>query len=148
MNDEDEIISELQLFRAAGGSTVCDVTTIGFRINSEALLRVSEATGVNIVAGTGFYLDSFLSEEHKMLSVREVSPAHVKWVESHVKWVESRDLGGVSCDVGGVSCDVGGVSCNLGGVSCDVGGVSCDLGGVSCDLTEPSPSPDGRRDGG
>ena len=75
MNDEEGIIPEVKLFRAAGGRTICDVTSIGFRINPEALPRVSKATGVNIVAGTAFYLDSFLSEEHKMMSVREVSPA-------------------------------------------------------------------------
>ena len=78
MNDEEGIISELKLFQAAGGNTVCDMTSIGLRINSEALRRVSKATGVNIVAGTAFYLDSFLSEDHKMLSVREVSPAALR----------------------------------------------------------------------
>lgn len=74
MDNIEESISELKLFQAAGGRTICDVTPIGIRMKPEALPQVAKATGVNIVAGTGFYSDSFISEDHKMLSVREVSP--------------------------------------------------------------------------
>ena len=87
IDDVEEIISEVKLFQAAGGRTLCDVTNIGIRSKPEALPQVSKATGVNIVAGTAFYIDSFLSEEHKMMSVREVRPAAIPHTARHGRQV-------------------------------------------------------------
>ena len=67
-----DAVSELQLFHQAGGGTICDVTTVGIRCKPEALPQISRESGVNIVTGTGYYIDSFLSEEAKLLSTHEV----------------------------------------------------------------------------
>ena len=67
-----DAVSELQLFHEAGGGTICDVTTVGIRCKPEALPQISRESGVNIVTGTGYYIDSFLSEEAKLLSTHEV----------------------------------------------------------------------------
>ncbi len=56
MLDIDLAIEEIQYFKRAGGRTVVDCTTIGLSRNVVALRRISEATGLNIVAGTGFYV--------------------------------------------------------------------------------------------
>ncbi len=56
IENEEEQIRELMRFKAAGGMTVVDATTEGIDRRPEALRRVSEATGLNIVAGTGIYV--------------------------------------------------------------------------------------------
>lgn len=55
LDDEELAIEELARFKAAGGGTVCDPTNIGLKRDPEALARVSRATGVNILMGTGWY---------------------------------------------------------------------------------------------
>lgn len=55
LDDEAIAIEELQLFKAAGGGTICDPTNIGLKRDPEALARISRASGVNIVMGAGWY---------------------------------------------------------------------------------------------
>ncbi len=54
---DDEVVAtrEVGLFKAAGGGTLVDCTNEGIGPKPEALRRVSEATGVNIVLGCGWY---------------------------------------------------------------------------------------------
>ena len=68
-----DAVSELKRFQQAGGGTVCDVTITGLRNKPEALPQISRESGVNIVTGTGYYLDYFLPEEAKLFSVHEVN---------------------------------------------------------------------------
>ncbi len=53
--DEGVAVAEVMEFRNNGGRTIVDVTSIGLKRDPEALLRVSEATGLHIVMGTGYY---------------------------------------------------------------------------------------------
>ena len=46
---------ELKYFKAAGGSTMVDLTCVGLGQNVRGLREVAEQTGVNIIAATGFY---------------------------------------------------------------------------------------------
>ena len=55
--DEEMAIYEIGLFKAAGGRTIVDATTIGIGRNPQALVNVANATGVNIVMGAGYYVD-------------------------------------------------------------------------------------------
>ena len=55
--DENMAIYEIGLFKAAGGGTIVDATTIGIGRDPVALVNVAEATGVNIVMGAGYYVD-------------------------------------------------------------------------------------------
>lgn len=57
--DERAAAEELAVFGEAGGGTVVDQTTIGLNPDFEALRRISEASGVRIVAGTGVYWRRF-----------------------------------------------------------------------------------------
>ena len=54
---DDEAVATEELFRyqRAGGSAICDPTTCDLGRDPEALRRVSEATGVHIVMGSGWY---------------------------------------------------------------------------------------------
>jgi phosphotriesterase-related protein len=58
LDDEPLAIAELTALRDAGGVTVVDPTCRGIGRNPEALVRVSRATGLQIVVGSGYYLES------------------------------------------------------------------------------------------
>lgn len=54
--DEEAAIAEALMFKRAGGQTVVDVTTNGLGRNLPALRRISQAAGLHVVAGTGYYV--------------------------------------------------------------------------------------------
>jgi len=55
LNDLVTAEQELMHFRRAGGDSVVDATSIGIGRDPEALLSISRATGINIIAGCGYY---------------------------------------------------------------------------------------------
>ena len=56
--DEQVAVQELVPFRNAGGNTLVDQTPIGYGRDPRALARISRASGVQIVMGTGRYVAS------------------------------------------------------------------------------------------
>jgi phosphotriesterase-related protein len=54
--DENLAISELMHFRNAGGTSVVDATNVEICRDPPALVRISEATGLNIIMGSGHYV--------------------------------------------------------------------------------------------
>ena len=62
LNDEALAIEEVGAFRDAGGRTIVDCTSEGLGRDPLALRRVSEATGLNIVMGSGHYRRPYLDE--------------------------------------------------------------------------------------
>ena len=58
LQDEQLAIKEASYCRQAGGRTIVDVTTDQFGRNPVGLVRVAEATGLNIIMGSGYYIGS------------------------------------------------------------------------------------------
>lgn len=56
LDSEELAIRELKRFAAAGGRTVIDPTNNGLGRDPEPLVRIAEASGVNILIGAGYYL--------------------------------------------------------------------------------------------
>ncbi len=54
--DEAVTVREAAEYHRAGGSTIVDVTSVGLGRDPLALVRVSRATGLNIVMGCGYYV--------------------------------------------------------------------------------------------
>ena len=81
LDNEKIAIEELNFFKKAGGDTVVDASLPGIGRDPKALKRISEATGLNIVMGTGFYvgethpeyLDSMSDEEIAELTINELN---------------------------------------------------------------------------
>lgn len=71
--DERAAIDELGLFRAAGGATLVDQTGRGMGRDPAALCRVSEATGLNIVMGSGFYVEPGHPSDLAAMSVSQLA---------------------------------------------------------------------------
>jgi phosphotriesterase-related protein len=55
LDDESLAIRELAQYRDAGGASLVDATSGGLGRNPLALRRISEATGIRIVMGSGWY---------------------------------------------------------------------------------------------
>jgi len=58
MCNEDLVISEVLHFKKAGGGTIVDMTNNGLGRDPKALVRISKATGLNIIMGSGYYTGS------------------------------------------------------------------------------------------
>lgn len=58
LDDVDAAITEMQRFADLGGRTILEATGLGAGRDLAGLVEVSRATGVNIIAGTGYYLDA------------------------------------------------------------------------------------------
>ena len=56
--DETAATEEARLYKSNGGGTIVDATTIGIGRNPTALTRISRDSGVNIVMGAGYYVES------------------------------------------------------------------------------------------
>lgn len=65
LDDEDLTCAEVARYTALGGRTIVDATPMGLGRDLAALRRISERTGVQIVAGTGYYLDAAQPEDVK-----------------------------------------------------------------------------------
>ena len=66
LDDEELATKEVSLFKRAGGKSVVDVTNWGIGRDPHALTRISRATGLHIVMGTGYYtMDSGCAETLK-----------------------------------------------------------------------------------
>ncbi len=76
--DEALAIRELGAFAAAGGRSIVEVTTIGIGRQPEGLRRISQATGLNIVMGTGWYREPVYPDYVARSSVDELAAMLVR----------------------------------------------------------------------
>ena len=53
--DEQVAISEAMLYKQAGGNTIVDLTGRGIGRDPKALARISRATGLNVIMGSGYH---------------------------------------------------------------------------------------------
>jgi phosphotriesterase-related protein len=56
------LVDELTMFKQLGGVSVADVTTRNMGGDVQATRRLSEATGINIIYGCGWYREAFMDE--------------------------------------------------------------------------------------
>ena len=76
--DEQEAINEALLYKQAGGRTIVDVTNIGIGRDPKALARISQATGLNVVMGSGYYTAPCLSPEISAKTEEEITDEIVR----------------------------------------------------------------------
>jgi phosphotriesterase-related protein len=63
LRDEPLAIEELGAFRTAGGRSIVDLTNIGMCRDPAGVRRISEATGVHVVLGCGWYRQPYYPPE-------------------------------------------------------------------------------------
>lgn len=84
LDDEVLAIEELGLFTAEGGRTVVDPTCQGIGRDPEALVRIAQATGLNIIMGSGYYLEASHPVHLKNMSSEDVAEETVSEAETGV----------------------------------------------------------------
>lgn len=73
LDDEPLATAELTALKEAGGMTVIDPTCRGIGRDPGALRRISEATGLNLVMGSGYYLETSHPPELAGMSVDDIA---------------------------------------------------------------------------
>ncbi|MBV9243219.1 MAG: phosphotriesterase [Methylobacteriaceae bacterium] len=81
LDNEPLAIAELRPVAALGGRSVVDPTCRGIGRNPQALVRIARATGLQIVMGAGYYLESSHPPELAKMSARDVADEIVR--EAH-----------------------------------------------------------------
>ena len=87
-----ELVKEVEMFKKEGGSSIVEVTTTGIDRNVEVLAKVSSTTGVNIIAGAGYYLGHTLppevksASEEELCKVRRLQEGEGRDVAGKTKW--------------------------------------------------------------
>ncbi len=71
---------EVARFKQAGGASIVDVTTIGLAPDPGVLRGIAAATGLNIVAGAGYYREKCLSAAVLDKSIDELADELERWV--------------------------------------------------------------------
>ena len=82
--DESVAINETLEFKAHGGKTIVDATTMGIGRDPQALARISRVTGTNIVMGAGYYVDPVHPQDMNEKSVEEIGEQIVNEIRSGV----------------------------------------------------------------
>ncbi|MEI6849333.1 MAG: phosphotriesterase-related protein, partial [bacterium] len=73
MQDIELAIKEVQRFVDQGGKTIIETSADGNGRNPEGLATISKRTGLNIIMGTGYYLDSSQPEENDAKSEHDIA---------------------------------------------------------------------------
>ncbi len=71
LDDEALALAELSAYHAAGGGSLIDCQPGGAGRDAQALARISKASGVHIVAVTGYHLPMFYPAEHSIHTAAE-----------------------------------------------------------------------------
>ncbi len=66
LNNEDMATKEALLFKKYGGNTIVDATPNNLGRNPSGLLHVSKTAGINVVMGTGYYIEPSYSNDLNM----------------------------------------------------------------------------------
>ena len=80
-NDPYLAAREADLFKKSGGSTIVDVSTRGLGRDAAGLKQIAEATGLNIIAGCGYYKAAGHPPNMSERTVEDVSAELVRELE-------------------------------------------------------------------
>ena len=68
---------ELSYFKAAGGGTVVDVTPLGLAGRPDLLPKLSQMTGVQLIAGTALYIDDALTDQIRSMTIADIQALYL-----------------------------------------------------------------------
>lgn len=73
LDDVECAVAEVQKFKDAGGKTIVECTSQGLNPRPEDLVEISRRTGVNIIAGCGYYTEDTHPANMNELSIEEIA---------------------------------------------------------------------------
>ncbi|XP_058838029.1 phosphotriesterase-related protein isoform X2 [Topomyia yanbarensis] len=80
-NDEDTheaVLKDVISYKKFGGGTIVENTSHGLNRNLELMVKASEASGVNIIAGTGHYVHGVQPESVLNMTIEEMADLYTK----------------------------------------------------------------------
>ncbi|MFC1912342.1 phosphotriesterase [Chloroflexota bacterium] len=99
IDDEEMAIKEASLFHRAGGRSIVDVTNRGIGRDPHALTRISRATGLHIIMGSGYYtVDSGCEQKLKAATEDEIADEIVKDVTAGTDGICAGIIGEIGAD--------------------------------------------------
>ena len=69
LDNEDVVTAEVADFKASGGGAIVEMSVPGCRLNLPAIRRISQKTGVHVVATTGLYVEDSWPEEYHGMTI-------------------------------------------------------------------------------
>lgn len=90
MFDEKTQTEELLYFKKAGGRTVVDATSIGIGRDLVLLRNMAVMTGLNIIAGAGFYVEGAQPAQTREMSVEEMERQIIREIEQGIGHTDIR----------------------------------------------------------
>jgi len=93
LTDEATAIAELKRYANAGGKTLTEVTNIGIGRNPEGLKRISTATGINVIMGSGYYKDLWVPDSIKNKSVGQLTDIIISDIKNGINGIHAGVIG-------------------------------------------------------
>lgn len=81
LDNLDLAIYEVNRFKKAGGTTIVDLTNLGIKRDLAKIRKVSEATGVNVIAGCGFYTGLTIPKPYSEMTTEQIAD----WMINEIK---------------------------------------------------------------
>lgn len=98
-DDEELITKEVSLYQRAGGKSIIDVTNWGIGRDPQALARISRATGLHVIMGSGYYTsDSGCEQKLKAVTEDEIVDEIVKDVTVGTDGICAGIIGEIGAD--------------------------------------------------
>ena len=72
-NEQEAVIEDLKSFKKAGGATIVENTVVGINRDIAKLVNISQSSGVNVVCGTGYFVQKTIPEAVKSASVEKIT---------------------------------------------------------------------------
>tara|TARA_B110000438_G_C15813832_1_gene650968 strand:+ start:2369 stop:3592 length:1224 start_codon:yes stop_codon:yes gene_type:complete len=101
LTEEREAIKEAIMFKEAGGGTIVDLTTNGHGRDPVKLKHVGQATGVNVIMATGWYIAASHPDELSKMSEQEMTERMVRDITVGVgnTGIRAGIIGEIGCSV-------------------------------------------------
>lgn len=98
LDDLDGAIADLNVLKSAGGGAIVDLTPVDLGRDPAPLRRASEASGVHIVMGAGWYRESFYQEDLNQVSVDALAERLIADITEGVDGIRPGVIGEIGAD--------------------------------------------------
>lgn len=105
LGDVELAIAELHAYKRAGGGSLCETSVVGLKRDPEGLRRIAEATGLNILCGTGWYIGPSHPEMTKEATIERLQMIMVRELTEGIDELGIR-AGFIKAGLSGPSPDV------------------------------------------
>jgi len=85
LDDEEIMSAEVHDFKASGGSAIAEMSVPGLRSNIAGIKRISESSGVHIVASTGLYTEDSWPEQYRSMTIDQFAQYMRKEIEEGIE---------------------------------------------------------------